>query len=152
MVAGLTDAYATARAIRERAPGLPLVVAGFSQGAMLAIDCALQDPPLAADALSLWPASRLAACEWTPALYRMRGVRVDLLHGRADANLGLAAGEALRDALVAAGTDVRWSAFDGGHGIGLCAWVGLRRLFRELAAAPGHDLSAAGAGARVRHP
>ena len=126
--------HATAQALRQRVPGLPLIVAGFSQGAMLALDCVLQTPPLTVAALALWSASRLAFTEWVPALHRLRGVRVDLLHGRADANLGIAAGQSLRDALVAGAADVRWSPFDGGHEIPLQAWVGLRRLVREVAA------------------
>ena len=126
--------HASARALRERAPGLPLVVAGFSQGAMLALDCVLQSPPLAVDALALWSASRLAFSEWAPALHRLRGVRVDLTHGRADSNLGIAAAQSLRDTLAAEGADVRWSTFDGGHEIALQAWVGLRRLVREVGA------------------
>ncbi len=125
---------AAAHALRERAPGLPLVLAGFSQGAMLALDCVFQEPPLAVDALALWSASRLAFAEWAPALHRLRGVRVDLLHGRADANFAFAAGRALHEALAAAGAQARWSAFDGGHEIPLQAWVGLRRLVREAAA------------------
>jgi phospholipase/carboxylesterase len=126
--------HATALALRERAPGLPLIVAGFSQGAMLALDCVLQAPPLGVAALALWSASRLAFTEWAPAMHRLRGVRIDLSHGRADANLGIAAGQSLRDALVAEEADVRWSPFDGGHEIPLQAWVGLRRLVREVAA------------------
>jgi phospholipase/carboxylesterase len=125
----------TALALRERAPGLPLIVAGFSQGAMLALDCVFQSPPLAVDALALWSASRLAFSEWAPAMHRLRGVRVDLLHGRIDANLAIAAAQSLRDALVAEEADVRWSLFEGGHEIPLQAWVGLRRLVRELASA-----------------
>jgi len=127
--------HATARELRARAPGRPLVVAGFSQGAMLALDCVLQAPPLAVDALALWSASRLAFSEWVPGLHRVRGVRADLLNGRDDANLALSASQALRDALLAEQADVRWSAFDGGHEIPLQAWTGLRRLVRELAAA-----------------
>jgi len=126
---------AAAHDLRERAPGLPLVVAGFSQGAMLALDCVFQSPPLEVDALALWSASRLAFSEWMPALHRLRGMRVELLHGRGDANLDVAAGRSLHDALAAAGADARWTAFDGGHEIPLQAWVGLRRLVRELAAA-----------------
>ena len=125
---------ACARDVRERAPDAPLVVAGFSQGAMLALDCVLQAPPLAVDALALWSASRLAFSEWAPALHRLRGVRVDLVHGRADANLDIAAAQALRDSLVAEDADVRWSPFEGGHEIPLQAWVGLRRLVREVGA------------------
>ena len=129
--------HAAARALRERAPGLPLVLAGFSQGAMLALDCVLQAPPLAVDALALWSASRLAFAEWAPALPRLRGLRVELLHGRADANLGIDAGRSLRDALAAAGAEVRWRAFEGGHELPAQAWLGLRRLVREIASSDG---------------
>jgi phospholipase/carboxylesterase len=128
--------HAAALALRERAPGLPLILAGFSQGAMLALDCLLQAPPLAADALALWSASRLAYAEWLPALDRLRGLHVQLVHGRDDPNLGLEAGLALRDALVAAGARVRWTPFDGGHEIPLAAWIGLRRLVREVGHPP----------------
>ena len=125
--------HAAALVLRERAPGLPLVLAGFSQGAMLALDVVLQAPPLPVDALALWSGSRLAFAEWAPALQRLRGVRVDLVHGRADANLGIAAGRSLRDALADAGAHVRWLPFDGGHEIPPQAWLALRRLVRELA-------------------
>ncbi|MCK9689299.1 alpha/beta hydrolase [Scleromatobacter humisilvae] len=126
--------HATALALRERAPGVPLVLAGFSQGAMLALDAVLQAPPLPVDALALWSGSRLAFAEWAPALPRLRGVRVDLVHGIGDANLGIAAGRSLHDALVDAGARVRWLPFDGGHEIPPQAWLALRRLVRELAA------------------
>ena len=125
--------HATAHALRERAPGVPLVLVGFSQGAMLALDAVLQAPPLAVDALALWSGSRLAFAEWAPALQRLRGVRVDLVHGRADANLGIAAGRSLHDALEAVGAHVRWLPFDGGHEIPPQAWLALRRLVREVA-------------------
>jgi phospholipase/carboxylesterase len=124
--------HAAAQALRVKAPGLPLVLAGFSQGAMLALDVLLQSPALAVDALALWSASRLAFSEWLPALDRLQGLHVQLVHGREDANLGLEAGLALRDALVAAGAQVRWTPFDGGHEIPLAAWIGLRRLVKEV--------------------
>ena len=125
---------ATARALRERAPGVPLVLAGFSQGAMLALDAVLQAPPLIVDALALWSGSRLAFAEWAPSLHRLRGVPVDLLHGRDDANLGFDAGRSLHDALAGVGARVRWLPFDGGHEIPPQAWLALRRQVRELAA------------------
>ncbi len=148
-------------ALRARAgPGVPLAVAGFSQGAMLALDALLVDDDVAGegavagdgerpaacgvDALMLWSASRLAYDRWAPHLSRLRGMPVQQLHGRRDANLGLAAGESLRDALVAAGARMEWVAFDGGHEIPLAAWVGLRRWVREA----GEGAGGAAAGAR----
>ena len=126
-------------ALRAQAgPDVPLAVAGFSQGAMLALDALLVDDggaPAAlrpgVDALMLWSASRLAFAHWAPNLARLAGLAVQQLHGRRDANLGLAAGEALRDALAGAGARVDWLAFDGGHEIPLAAWVGLRRWVRD---------------------
>ena len=56
------------------------------------------------------------------------------MHGRADANLAIAAGLSLREALADAGAHVRWLPFDGGHEIPPQAWLALRRLVRELAA------------------
>jgi phospholipase/carboxylesterase len=123
---------AAAQALHQRAPGVPLLLAGFSQGAMLALDCVLQSPPLIVQGLALWSASRLAFTEWAPRLHRLQDVPVQLVHGRADTRLGLHAGLALRDALAAEGAVVRWSPFDGGHEIPLQAWVGLRRLVRDL--------------------
>jgi predicted esterase len=126
------EVHAAAQALRARAPGLPLVVAGFSQGAMLALDSVFQEPHLSVDALALWSASRLAFEQWRPALQRLRGVRVELRHGHADDNIAIDAAQALRDALVEGGADVRWIPFDGGHEIPLGAWTGLRRLVREI--------------------
>lgn len=91
------------------------IVASLRLPAMLALDAVLQDPPLAVDALSLWSASRMASGQWAPALHRLRGVRVELRHGTADANIGIAAARGLRDALVAGGSDVRCAPFDGGQ-------------------------------------
>jgi len=122
--------HEAARDLRVRAAGLPLVLAGFSQGAMLALDSLLQSPPLAVDALALWSASRLAFTEWMPTLHRLDGLPVQLVHGHGDANFGIVAAIALRDTLVAAGARVRWSPFDGGHEIPLAAWIGLRRMVR----------------------
>ena len=126
--------HAVAQSLRERAPGVPLLLAGFSQGAMLALDVVLQAPPLTVDALALWSGSRLAFAEWGPALHRLRGVPVDLVHGRDDANLGFDAGRSLHDALAAVGARVRWLPFDGGHEIPPQAWLALRRQVRALVA------------------
>lgn len=137
-----------AAVLRARAgPELPLVVAGFSQGGMLALDALLMDdPPLEAgeadvespatayrpQMLALWSSSRIAFDAWRPSLSRVAGLDVQVVHGRQDANLGLHAGEALRDSLGEAGARVEWTAFEGGHEIPLTAWAGLRRWVRAV--------------------
>jgi predicted esterase len=130
--------------LRERAGvGLPLLVAGFSQGAMLALDVLLVDDPPAPGAapalcaadvqtLFLWSGSRLAFRHWQPRLVRLRGLDVQQRHGRRDTNLGLDAALALRDALAGAGARVDWADFEGGHEIALGAWAALRRRVRDF--------------------
>ena len=114
-------------AVRASLPGKRLVVAGFSQGGMLACDTFLRDN-LPVDALALLSASRIAFDEWTPYLDRLRGLPVLVSHGDADADLAFSAGEALRDCLTGAGAQVTWVPFSGGHEIPLVVWRNLRKL------------------------
>lgn len=116
---------------RAHHPGLPLLVAGFSQGGMLACDALLHEV-VTVDALALLSCSRLAIEEWRPRFPRLRGLPVLMTHGTQDSDLSLAAGEALRDELRAAGADVTWVAFDGGHEIPLPVWRSIKRLMRRI--------------------
>lgn len=119
------------------APGARLVLGGFSQGGMLACDVALHTAtPL--DALFLLSASMLTISRWRPLLTRLSARPVLVAHGRGDDNLALAAGERLRDALTAAGAQVRWVPFDGGHQIPPTVWRHLRRFLGERAAVDAH--------------
>lgn len=120
--------------LRRRAPGLPLVVAGFSQGGMLAVDHALRGGGPVPAALALLSSSCIALDEWAPHWHRLRGVPVLVAHGRHDDDLGFGAGERLRDMMEAAGARVRWLPFDGGHELPLVVWRALRRLVTELVA------------------
>jgi phospholipase/carboxylesterase len=93
-----------------------LLLGGFSQGAMLACDVALRDErPLAG--LALMSGTLIADFEWAPLMARRRGLRVVQSHGRADPLLPFALAERLRDALSAAGLDVTFVPFNGGHTI-----------------------------------
>jgi phospholipase/carboxylesterase len=141
-----------ARQLAAIDPGLPLLLAGFSQGAMLVLDTLLLGPALPPVAgLALWSGARMAFDQWQPHMPALAGLAIHQVHGRADDNLSLAAGLALRDALRGAGARLRWTAFDGGHEIGLAAWVGLRRLVREVQPSPKSQKHHAGA-LSVAHP
>jgi phospholipase/carboxylesterase len=110
------------------AAGRPVIVGGFSSGGMLAFDVLLRAArPLAG--LVLLSATRIAADEQAPFVTAgpLAGLPMFVSHGRADDDLAFAAGEALRDAAIAAGADVTWMPFDGGHEIPLVVWRGLRR-------------------------
>lgn len=112
--------------------GRPLVVAGFSQGGMLACDTLLRAPRPEVAALALLSASRIAHDEQTPLLggRPFAGLPALVSHGRGDPDLAFATGEALRDAVAAAGAAVTWVPFDGGHEIPLVVWRHLRKLVR----------------------
>jgi len=102
----------------EARAGAPvrIILGGFSQGAMLALDAALhRDRPPAG--LILMSGSLINEAEWRPRLASLRGVPVLQSHGRADPLLSYAAAEALRDLLRDAGAEVQWHPFVGGHEI-----------------------------------
>lgn len=124
-------------ALAER-PGARLVLAGFSQGGMLATDLLLhEEVPVAA--LALFSSSCIALDEWQPRLRQrpaLRGLPVLVTHGRDDEDLAFTAGERLRDTWVAAGAEVHWLPFDGGHIIPMPAWRALRTLLRRIQGEP----------------
>jgi phospholipase/carboxylesterase len=93
-----------------------MVLGGFSQGAMLALDVSLhmREPPAAVAVLSGAP---LTMDAWAPRLRRLRGVPVLVSHGRADELLSFDAAERLAQQLRSAGAEMRWIPFPGGHGI-----------------------------------
>ena len=113
---GLADARASVSRLVDHYADKPVVLGGFSQGAMLALDVALhRETKLAA--VVMLSGTLIAEPEWTPLLPRMAGVPVFMSHGRRDPLLPFAIAELLRDRLIAAGAAVEWHAFDGGHEI-----------------------------------
>jgi phospholipase/carboxylesterase len=111
-----------------------LVLGGFSQGAMLALDVALhRDAPPAG--LLLMSGTLIAEAAWQPRMASLAGVPVMLSHGRQDVLLPFGVAEVLRDRLVAAGARVDWHPFLGGHEIPMPAIAAAGTLLRSLAAA-----------------
>lgn len=104
-----------AAAVEARFPG-PLVLGGFSQGAMLALDVALHRDTKPAGLL-LMSGTLLAEPVWAPRFASLSGVPVLMSHGRHDQLLPFSASETLRDKLRAAGAEVEWIEFPGGHEI-----------------------------------
>lgn len=113
--------------LHRRHPALPIVVVGFSQGGMLAVDDLLLGAPPPIAGLALLSTTRIAFDEWQPRLGRVAGLPVLVAHGRSDADIALEAGERLRDALAQAGARVTWLPFNGGHEIPLPVWRGLKK-------------------------
>lgn len=103
----------------ERDHGAPrsrVILGGFSQGAMLATDTTLRSPTPPAGLMVL-SGSLIARSEWTRLLEQRKGLPVLQSHGRADPILPFGVAELLRDEFRAAGCELEWIEFNGGHGI-----------------------------------
>ncbi|MDQ2642960.1 MAG: alpha/beta fold hydrolase [Myxococcota bacterium] len=132
----LEEARATLRefldTIRVGSERTPLVLGGFSQGAMLAFDYALHSARELA-ALVMLSGCRIAERKWNPLLEKRRGQRAFISHGRADPDLAFSATERFKDDLTNAGWLVDFLAFEGGHGTSVQAVRGLKKFLRALA-------------------
>ncbi len=122
-----------------------VVLGGFSQGAMLSCDVALQSD-VALGGLALLSGTLLAEADWTARLPSRRGLPVLQSHGRQDPILPFEAAERLRDLMKAAGLDVTWVPFTGGHGIPPAALEALGSLLARALAATAAAAATAATG------
>jgi phospholipase/carboxylesterase len=99
-----------------RPPPGGIVLGGFSQGAMLALDVALRSATAFAG-LVVMSGTHIAAREWAEHFASRRRLPVFMSHGRGDELLPFSIAEGLRDTLAAQGFSVQWVGFAGGHGI-----------------------------------
>jgi phospholipase/carboxylesterase len=106
-----------------------LVLGGFSQGAMLALDVALRTSRPLVGAILL-SGTVIAEEEWRPLLAKRAGLPVFQSHGTEDAILPYAGAERLRDLLGEAGLKVTFERFVGPHAIPpnvlrkVSSWIG----------------------------
>ncbi|MFK7990705.1 MAG: alpha/beta hydrolase [Sandaracinaceae bacterium] len=108
----------------------PLMLGGFSQGAMLSLDVALHmDRPLSA--LFLMSGTLLDESVWVPRMAARRNLPVLLSHGRQDPLLPFSLSERLREHLTAAGMAVEHVPFNGGHDIPPPVIQGLERVLLQ---------------------
>lgn len=119
---GLADARARIDAMLDELQGAlavagsRIVLGGFSQGAMLACDVALRsDRPLGG--LMILSGTFLCRSIWTQRMDGRRGLPVFQSHGQADPLLPFSLAEDLREAMRAAGLEIDWQPFAGGHEI-----------------------------------
>ena len=103
-------------ATRGRYPRERQMLAGFSQGGIIAADIAFTtDEPL--EALILMSTTVVNETAWRTGMPRRRGLRVFISHGRADDILPFDVAVRLQQAMRAAGLEVTWFPFEGGHEI-----------------------------------
>ncbi len=118
-------------ALEERPePARRIVLGGFSQGAMLALEVATRDARALAGLVLL--SGAMADDEIQPRMAARRGLPVFQAHGTADERLPFENAELLRDAMTGAGMRVSFHAFDDGHGIPESIARDLGRWLRQL--------------------
>jgi phospholipase/carboxylesterase len=108
-----------------------IVLGGFSQGSMLALDVALH-ADVSPAALVLMSSTLIAADEWRPLLASKKSIPIFQSHGREDPILPFEVAEQLRDELEAAGFSVTFVPFRGGHGIPENVVDGLGPFLRNI--------------------
>jgi phospholipase/carboxylesterase len=103
--------------VRQRYQPRTIVVAGFSQGGMLAMDVGLHtDPPV--DGVAVLSGALIAAPVWKDAMARVKPrPRVFVSHGRGDRTLPFTMSVRLKELLEPRGFAVTWLPFAGGHEI-----------------------------------
>ena len=115
----------------ERSPGGPIVLGGFSQGAMVASEVAFRsDARLRA--LVLLSGTIVDEASWERHFDSRRGMPVFLAHGRSDTVLPFAVADRFRAKLEAAGVRVTWVPFDGGHEIPAAVIIALNTFILGL--------------------
>ena len=92
------------------------LIGGFSQGAMLTCDLVMRSAFPFAGLIQL-SGSLLAKQDWHPSIGKRTGLPVFQSHGTLDPILPYVMAERLRDELIAAGLNVQWHSFRGGHEI-----------------------------------
>jgi len=94
----------------------PLILGGFSQGAMTSAEIAFQtDQELAG--LVLLSGTVVNEAGWAEHFAGRRHLPIFIAHGRQDRTLSFAIMERFQARLKAVGMDVTWYPFEGGHGI-----------------------------------
>lgn len=107
-----------------------LVLGGFSQGAITAVDVALHtDRPLAG--LVLFSGALLASDRWMPRLSTRAGLPVFQSHGTMDPVLPFPLATDLHETLKTGGLDAAFTPFVGMHEIGTPALVGASRFLND---------------------
>lgn len=115
----------------ERTPGGPIVLGGYSQGAMVAGEVAFRsDRRLRA--LVLLSGTLVDEASWERGFQARREMPVFMAHGRTDRVLPFDVAQRFRAKLEAAGVNVTWCPFDGGHEIPAPVIIALNTFIATL--------------------
>jgi len=112
-----------------------LLLGGFSQGAMLAVETALLGLAQPPQQLCLYSGALICETRWKPVAARLKTTTIYQSHGRIDPILPLQTGIWLRDMLQDAGCSVKFTEFNGPHTIPTTAIEQTAQMLAKLAAA-----------------
>jgi phospholipase/carboxylesterase len=133
--AGMAEAHARVTALLDAvqhelsAQPEQIVLGGFSQGAMLSCDVALRSERKLAG-LVLLSTTLLCRRDWQPRMAARHELPIFQSHGRADPLLPFAVATELRDLFRAAGCNVDWHEFNGGHELSMDVLQALAKFLR----------------------
>src|SRR6056297_627562 len=113
---------------------VPLVLGGFSQGAMLTMDFSLRGEVAPPQLLLQFSGTVVCRSQWQSRMLRLADSQVYQSHGRFDPILPFDSALALRDMIQAAEVPVEFHAFDGPHTIDTQAVVRTAQLLGSLVA------------------
>lgn len=134
---GITIASRLVRELIENVKG-PIVLGGFSQGAMLSGEIAFQsDQELAG--LILLGGTTVNEEAWADHFAGRRQLPIFIAHGRKDGVLSFEKMERFQARLKAFGMNVTWLPFNGGHAIPAEVVVAMNRFLAELQFATGRN-------------
>jgi phospholipase/carboxylesterase len=111
-----------------------LLLGGFSQGAMVAMECACCALAEAPGAMALYSCCLIRENQWRAGMRQLADTKILQSHGEVDPILPLQTGLWLRDLLIANGCQVEFLQFAGPHTISWEAIEQTARLLDELAA------------------
>lgn len=117
--------------------GLPvdrLLLGGFSQGAMLAMECACCALDEAPGALALYSGCLIRELQWKVGVNKLSNSQILQSHGELDPILPMRTGVWLRELLTENGCKVDFLPFSGPHTISWEAIEGTAKLLDDLAA------------------
>jgi phospholipase/carboxylesterase len=112
-------------------PGGPVVLGGFSQGAMVASDVAFRSKA-SLSALVLLSGTPVDEETWRRGYRDRPALPIFIAHGRSDPVLPFTGSERMQHELAAAGKRVTWVPFEGGHEIPAEVVVALNRFLRTV--------------------
>jgi len=112
----------------------PLVLGGFSQGAMLAMDTALRGSVAPPQLLIQFSGTVICRPQWQQAMSRLSGTEVFQSHGTIDPVLPYASASILNEMLQNSGVSNRFHSFEGPHTIDLESVTVTAELLRKIAA------------------